>query len=106
MFFFFVYTGVTNILFGLYECEDFEYDDGTVKLLKQDYSVDCRSEKHTSSKIYGYFMLAVYPIGIPLAYLSVLHMHRYKLTCDAYRDQPGNEELSIDALYKVGFANG
>jgi len=106
MFFFFIYTGVNNILFSLYECEKFEYDDGDYRFLKKDYSVLCShddrvDDKYKASQVYGYIMIIVYPIGIPLAYLAVLWMHRYKLSCDAYKDMPGGELLSIDALYKM-----
>jgi hypothetical protein len=56
-----------------FRCDSF--DDGT-SVLGSDYTIDCHSTRYTKMRSYASFMLAVFPVGIPLWYLFLLWRHR------------------------------
>lgn len=69
-FLFLIYPGVSSTIFAIFDCVHF--DDGT-RLLARDFSIDCDQPSHAWWRLYGLAMLLVYPVGIPLVYLEVIH---------------------------------
>ncbi|GMH83362.1 hypothetical protein TrVE_jg6491 [Triparma verrucosa] len=74
---YFFLPGSSMSIFAIYPCD--KLDDGSA-WLKNDYSINCGDQRpddsHDFYKFYGYLMLCVYPIGIPLLYTSVLTKDR------------------------------
>ena len=58
---------VSIVVFGVFPCDDF--DDDT-SFLRADYSLSCKAPVHKFYFIFGYIMMAVYPLGVPLWYVS------------------------------------
>lgn len=77
---FLVYSSVSSTVFHMFSCETL--DDGNRYLLA-DYSILCDSSKHRILQVYAAFMIAVYPVGIPLVYAAILFFGR-----DALRISP------------------
>lgn len=67
---FFIFTSVSTTIFRVFVC------DGTAvpgkSFLRADYTIECYDSRHLAYRIYASFMVAVYPIGIPLAYFGLL----------------------------------
>ena len=57
----------------MFACESL--DDGFT-YLRADYAILCDSTKHKSLQLYAAFMIAVYPVGIPLLYAVILFRNR------------------------------
>lgn len=70
---FFVYSSVSATVFRMFACESL--DDGFT-YLRADYAILCDSTKHKALQLYAAFMIAVYPIGIPLLYAVILFRNR------------------------------
>jgi hypothetical protein len=69
-----------------FNCEDF--DDGSVdglRLLRLDYSIDCRSAEHQTYIGVAYFGVVLYPIGVPCFMLMALWPYRKELSDVASR---------------------
>ena len=69
---FLFYPSCSAAAFSAFSCEDFE---GT-RYLKADYSIDCDSPEHASTRAIAGIMIVIYPIGTPLLYLAVLLFNR------------------------------
>ena len=67
----------------MFSCERF---DSGQYLLRADYSIDCESDRHQRFQLFAAFMVAVYPIGVPLLFLWALFPYRAEL-----RDVPTRE---------------
>lgn len=82
---FLVYSSVSSTVFRMFACESL--DDGYT-YLRADYTILCDSSKHEALQIYAVFMIAVYPVGIPLLYAFIVFRNRDLLrdgvrrTCD------------------------
>ncbi len=75
-----VLPSVTTMIFKLFICENVDPDgeDGNPfdSYLVADVSVACHSEYYKRWLIYGYAMILVYPVGIPLFYFICLYRFR------------------------------
>ena len=80
LFFFSIYTGLTKMIFALFQSEEFEIPDGEIvkgiqmvscakhygtciRLLKSDYSIDYNGARQKEAQVFGIIMGLVYPIG-------------------------------------------
>ena len=70
---FFIFTSVSTTIFRVFVC-DGDAIPGK-DFLRADYTIECYDSRHLSYRIYASFMILVYPIGIPLMYLSFLFPH-------------------------------
>ena len=66
---FFAFPLVSSRAFQAFDCE--EFDDGT-RYLKLDYSVDCDDNEYGRVVSLAWVAIALYPVGIPLLYLTLL----------------------------------
>jgi hypothetical protein len=74
---FLVLAGNSTALFQYLKCHNFhEAENGTESYLYVDYSIDCDSNRYKYYLPYVYCMIAIYPLGIPLMYASMLYVHR------------------------------
>ena len=73
---FLLLPSVSVKIFTTFGCVDF--DNGT-SFLKVDFSLDCQSAVHSFYKAFAAFMVAVYPVGIPLMYFFLLFRKRQLL---------------------------
>ena len=73
----------SQITFRTFACDWLDEEvDGTpsrVERLREDYSIDCDSPSHIRAEIFAYFMLLLWPIGVPLSFAVLLFRHRYSL---------------------------
>ncbi|KAG5181749.1 hypothetical protein JKP88DRAFT_320820 [Tribonema minus] len=72
VFTFLIFSGVSLTIFETFGCDKLEYTGKSY--LRADYSLECGDAKglHTKYSIYAAFMIAVYPVGIPVLYASIL----------------------------------
>lgn len=98
---FFVYSSVTSTLFRMFACE--KLDDGK-HYLRADYQIECDSAKHEALQIYAGFMIALYTVGIPVAYATLLLGNREVLADKARRTQDQHVKAISDLWepYKPG----
>ena len=66
---FFAFPLVSSRAFQAFDCE--EFDDGA-RFLKVDYSLDCNDAEYDRVVSLAWVAIALYPIGIPLLYLTLL----------------------------------
>ena len=71
-----------TFVFRFFSCVKFDQagrDPSTMKVLMADMSIDCRSDRYKQTSIYVWIMVAIYPIGIPLAAFYALYTHRRQI---------------------------
>eukprot|EP00611_Tribonema_gayanum_P009046 TRINITY_DN18761_c0_g1_i1.p1 TRINITY_DN18761_c0_g1~~TRINITY_DN18761_c0_g1_i1.p1 ORF type:complete len:1245 (+),score=365.94 TRINITY_DN18761_c0_g1_i1:193-3927(+) len=71
---FLVFSSSSTIIFQTFACDRISGTDD--EYLRADYSVSCTDPRHARFKVYAAFMIFVYPIGIPAAYLALLRRRR------------------------------
>ena len=54
-------------------------DDGTLRYLASDSSLDCDTPRYALMITYASIMVMVYPLGCPLLVLIILFRHRERL---------------------------
>jgi hypothetical protein len=74
---------ICNRVFQMFSCERF---DNGQELLRADYSIDCKTDRHRDFQSFAGIMVAVYPIGVPLLFLWAMLPYRHEL-----RDVPTRE---------------
>lgn len=85
--------------FRMFACETL---DDRRNYLRADYQIECDSAKHEALQIYAGFMIALYTVGIPLVYATLLFRSRETLV-DAdrrARDQHVNSIADLWVPYK------
>jgi len=65
-----VYAVVSARVFNTFLCDT--YGDDTTNYLVADQRIDCDSAEHKLYKWYARLMILIYPVGIPVLYLSLL----------------------------------
>ena len=72
------------------------YDDS---FLAADVDISCQSEYYLHWKVYGYFMIILYPIGIPSFYWYCLYSFREEIL---HRDELKKADLddAIDGWHR------
>eukprot|EP00611_Tribonema_gayanum_P031460 TRINITY_DN90_c0_g1_i11.p1 TRINITY_DN90_c0_g1~~TRINITY_DN90_c0_g1_i11.p1 ORF type:complete len:747 (-),score=84.96 TRINITY_DN90_c0_g1_i11:24-2264(-) len=72
VFSFLIFSGVSLTVFETFGCDELKYIGKSY--LRADYSLECDDDEglHTKFSIYAAFMIAVYPVGIPVLYASIL----------------------------------
>jgi hypothetical protein len=78
---FFIYSGMSNVIFSTFPCVDFDYGDelGTISLLRADLGIDCDSGDHALAKMWAGLMAILYPVGVPLVFYSLLSGNRDRI---------------------------
>ena len=76
-----VVLSVTSITsFQAFVCDEFDAgDQGTVKVLRVERTLSCESQLWHHTAVYAGFMVAIYPVGVPLLYAVLLFAHHEKL---------------------------
>ena len=92
---FLMYSSVSSVVFQMFSCEPL--DDNNI-YLRADYSILCTSPKHKYLQIYAVFMMMLYPVGIPLAYIGLLYFSRDTLKAPASQN-PNN--LHVKAAFQL-----
>ena len=103
LFLHFNYANLCNAIFMLFACENYDYgDDGNVSLLQADLTIQCLSERHRAMQMYGVVALFVFPIGVPMMYLSIMNRHRTRMDYTYYKGHTKNGwRLSEQDLYTL-----
>merc|ERR1719262_1497523 len=85
---FFIYSGMSNVIFSTFPCVDFDYGDklGTVSLLRADLGIDCDSDDHFLAQYWAGLMAILYPVGVPLVFYRLLSGNRDRIMNAATRD--------------------
>jgi uncharacterized membrane protein len=78
---------ITTTVFGMFPCD--EFDNGS-SFLRSDLSIDCNAEGREAWELYGYLMVAIFPVGVPLLYFVLLFRMRDRLRGD---DRMNDERL-------------
>ena len=77
---FFVLVPVSTTVLHFNKCDAFYHEDGSEEeYLARDFRVDCQSQRYEDYQIYAGAMIAVYPVGIPLHYATLLWSNRVAL---------------------------
>jgi len=78
---------VSTIVFRTFACStyQFEFDDVidqfvTEKRLRADLTINCDSSTHQAYMTYAIFMMLLYPVGVPLAAIVLLHRNKAAIT--------------------------
>eukprot|EP00752_Nemacystus_decipiens_P008612 g7691.t1 len=87
---FLVYSSVSATVFQMFACD--ELDDG-YEYLRSDYRILCTDAKHEALQVYAAFMIALYPVGIPLLYAVLLH-HRRDVLADPRADKATAQSIA------------
>ncbi|CAM9843693.1 unnamed protein product [Scytosiphon promiscuus] len=74
---FLVFTSTSTVVFETFACDN-EVVEGE-SYLRADYKLSCDSAEHIWYMVYAGFMIAVYPVGIPLLYAFILYINRESL---------------------------
>mgnify|MGYP001191171049 CR=1 FL=1 len=90
---FFAFPLVSSRAFQAFDCE--EFDDGT-RFLRVDYSLDCNDAEYDRVVSLAWVAIALYPIGIPLLYLTLLLSARQALLAE----QPTDLSRSLTFLHQ------
>ena len=81
VFMYFILPSFTLKIFKVFDCLD---DDALLEshgsyprfLLREDFSIDCRSDWHFFGRLYAIAMVVIYPVGLPASYLLLLYNYR------------------------------
>ena len=73
---FFIYSPVSNKIFQTFGCD--ELDDGDT-YLRADYSLSCKTSRHSWHNTYALIMVLVYPVGIAAAFTWLLVSRHFDL---------------------------
>ena len=73
---FFIYSPVSHRIFQTFNCDGL--DDGET-YLRADYSLSCRTSRHSWFKAYALVMVLVYPVGVAAAFAWLLVSYRRDL---------------------------
>ena len=90
---FYAFPIVFSWAFRALDCE--EFDDGT-RFLRVDYSLDCNDAEHGRVVSLAWVAIALYPIGIPLLYLTLLLSARQAILAE----QPTDLSRSLTFLHQ------
>ena len=99
---FFVYSSASSVVFQMFSCENL--NDGK-SYLRADYSILCSSSKHQRLQVYAAFMMLVYPVGIPLVYVTLLYIDRDALKISPTQDTSEScvkAALQLSSPYRPG----
>ena len=92
------YSSASSAVFRTFACDSL---DGGKLYLRSDYRIECDSPKHKRFQIYAAFMIAVYPLGIPLLFALLLYRSRKALTNTSLRnDSEDLVQQSTSNLWK------
>jgi len=69
-----MYAVVSSKVFNTFVCDT--YGDDATNYLVADQRIDCGSAEHNLYKWYARLMILIYPVGIPVLYLSLLMKHK------------------------------
>ena len=103
----------SQIVFRTFACETLDEEDAsgaatTVSRLREDYSVDCKSPAHAVAMYFAAFMVAVWPVGVPLSFAVLLFRHRAHLqgVASGGEEQPAAVTPEEAATATTGVAKG
>jgi len=68
---------ITTTVFGMFPCDDF--DNGNYSRLRSDLSIDCGAGGRGAWQAYGYLMVGIFPVGVPLMYWVLLYRMKDRL---------------------------
>jgi hypothetical protein len=71
---FLIFSPVSTVVFQTFACDYLEGTDAN--WLRADYSISCDSATYKAYRVYGVFMILLYPLGIPALYSYLLYQHR------------------------------
>jgi len=71
-------------IFTTFSCETL--DGGETYYLTLDYQVRCDTAQHRWMLAYGCLMVLVWPVGVPLAFITLIQRHRRELRITGLRD--------------------
>ncbi|CAM9270334.1 unnamed protein product [Chrysoparadoxa australica] len=78
---FLVFPTTSSVIFSTFSCDTLE---SGVSYLRADYSLICNTPQHNSYKVYAYFMIVVFPIGIPALFWYVLWTKRQAIQANIH----------------------
>jgi len=90
-----IYAVVSTKVFNTFLCDT--YGDDPIFYLVADQRIDCESHEHKMFEWYAMLMVLVYPVGIPLLYLTLLTRHKDTLQSND-RDEQKEENNDIKKI--------
>ena len=81
---FIILPAISTKTITFFACETF--DDNYGRFMVADYSISCDSEKYQYFFYYALLCILIYPIGVPLFYITILYKNRRNLN-------PGQDEF-------------
>ena len=98
-----ILPSVTTTIFQLYVCKDAdpskEDNDNHDSFLVADVSISCQTEYYENWKIYGYFMILLYPIGISFFYWYCLNLYKDEImNREVFKKEEHEEEVAEEQL--------
>ena len=90
---FLVFPMVSSAAFLVFSCEAF--DDGR-SYLRADYAVECGTDVHAGAVSLAWLGIALYPIGISLLYVILLHLTRHAV----HDNTPTSLSKALDFLVR------
>ncbi|CAM9217775.1 unnamed protein product, partial [Laminaria digitata] len=88
---FLVFTSTSTAVFKTFACDEDAVTGESY--LRADYSLSCRTDLHMFFQVYAGLMIAVYPVGIPALYATILWKNRDLLNPRIYTD--GNTPTGV-----------
>jgi hypothetical protein len=70
-----IYPFSCKVLFSMFNCVEVD----SVSYLRSELSIECESEAHQSAQVVAGFMIAAFPVGLPLLYFLMLRLNRRRL---------------------------
>jgi hypothetical protein len=67
---------ITTTVFGMFPCDEF---DNNKSRLRGDLSIDCKAGGRGAWEAFGYLMVGIYPVGVPLMYWVLLYRMKDRL---------------------------
>ena len=90
---FMIFSGVSTTIFDTFNCRT--YGDDPTYYLNADKSLSCESPRHSYYKSYAFLMMAIFPVGIPLLYGTMLFQRRHEIQ--------STKRYKKDSLIKTSF---
>jgi hypothetical protein len=87
-----IYPLGCKTFFSIFNCVTI--DD--VRYLRSDLSIHCDSPAHKSAEAFSGFMIAMFPVGLPVLYYGMLRFKRGEL----YADEAGGSMSFLHFFYK------
>ena len=89
LFSYFAYPFGCKLIFGVFNCITVD----SVRYLRADLRINCDSPAHDQATAFGIFMIAAFPVGLPVIYGGMLYANRHHLYSEDGEVSPSMKHL-------------